>query len=162
MMHGIDIYDTGKDYRGYRAHMRHEGWITASCITGGIMAVIGVVMFIIGLTDPTAPLAVVMIGASLAGIPALNMLMFVTHHNFGLDDDETKVMDAIQTLPKEKRKEHTITRKEVKALSNREKNQLVEAISEYRKGETVKSGLLVLTRELNDINNTTREIEGKR
>jgi len=160
-MHSIDIYDTGKDYRGYRARHRHEGFAMASIVAGLIMAVVGFCMVLGGLLDPTAPAAVAIIGANLLGWPALNGLMFVTHRNFGLDDDETKVMDAIHTLPEDKRKQHTVTRKEVKALSQREKDQLTEVIREYRKSEAVKSGLLALTRELKDINNTTKMIEGK-
>jgi len=161
-MHDIGLYDTGKDYRGYRSRMRNEGWITASVIAGAIMGVIGVVMFIVGLADPAAPFSVAVIGANLAGIPALNMLMFMTHRNFSLDDEETQVMDALYTLPKGKRKEYSINRKEVKLLTSREKNDLIEAVKEYRTSAPKKSGLIAMTRDLNDVNNEVKRIEGRR
>ena len=158
-MHDISIYDTGYNTGHYFNTRRNDGWFFASCFGGGVVAIIGTIMMIVAMCDPTAPLALIPIGFVMDLIAGLNVLMFFTHRNFGLGSTETQVMDALWTLPKDKRKKYNISRKQVKLLDTNESRDLVSAIREYRISTPERSSLIGLTRDLTDVNNEVRRIE---
>jgi hypothetical protein len=156
MRHSIDMYDTGH-YNSYSR--RNEGWLITSCIGGGILALVGFIMLMIGLFDPIAPIGVAYAGLIMFGLGAGNGAMFLSHRNFGLDQPATAANDSLYLLPKDVRKEYKINRAEIKAIGHSDAQALVDTIDDYRRNNGTASGLSRLHNSLTEYNKVYKEFE---
>ena len=158
--HNISFYDTGRVNSYTR---RNEGWAFASCMAAGF-AQIFLVPFLIGsVVDPTmGGMFVTVVLGFFEVLLTGNLLMFVMHRNFNLNEAATDANDALYLLPKQERKRWKITRNELNSITTRESNELVNAVYEYRRNTpSAAGGISRLTQALNDVNNEYKMIEGK-